>query len=57
MYCKVNSGKTIEAECYVNAIMDIIGKIKPEYLKRIYKFVIYPEFPKISGSTLTPKKL
>lgn len=21
MYCKVNSGKTIEAECYVNAII------------------------------------
>ena len=33
--------KVMEAEIYRNAIVDIIGKIKPEYLKRIYSLVIY----------------
>lgn len=41
MYCKVNNEKTMEVESYINAIVDIMGKINPEYLKRIYKFVIY----------------
>lgn len=41
MYCKINNGKTVDAESYRNAIVDIIGKIKPEYLKRIYKLIIY----------------
>ena len=33
--------KVTEAEIYRNAIMDIIGKINPECLKRIYSLVIY----------------
>lgn len=41
MNSNVCVSKVTEAETYRNAIVDIIGKIKPEYLKRIYSLVSY----------------
>lgn len=39
MNSKVNNGKETQTEIYWNAIMEIIGKLKPEHLKRIYGLV------------------
>jgi hypothetical protein len=41
MNSNVCVNKATEAEIYRNVIVDIIRKIKPEYLKRIYSLVIY----------------
>lgn len=41
MNSNVCYNKESETEMYRNAIVDIIGKIKPECLKRIYSLVIY----------------
>ncbi len=40
MNSNVCVNKATEAEIYRNVIVDIIRKIKPEYLKRIYSLVI-----------------
>lgn len=37
----VSTKKVREAEIYRNAIVEIIEKIKPECLERIYALVIY----------------
>lgn len=35
------SGNVVTADTYRDVIAELIGKVKPEYLKRIYKIVNY----------------
>lgn len=36
-----NNGNTMTTETYRYSIIELVEKIKPEYLKRLYKLVSY----------------